>query len=99
MIALPTIPLDPNIRALAGFTRERFTGLTTTAVTLAHEAMSVPAGSTGTGLELVTKNGLALDPAGGAGGYAISGKTITLGTAAIAGDVFLVYYWTRAGTP
>ena len=95
MIALPQQPETPNIRALAGYTRERFTGLTTTAIALSHEAMTVPAGSTGTGIDLVVKNGVVLDPLVA---YSIAGKAITLSVAAIAGDVFLVYYWTRVGT-
>lgn len=75
------------MQQLAQIARERFTGLTTATITLADPAVE--------GFELLIKNGAVLDPAGGAGGYTISGTIITLGTAAIAGDVFIVFYWFR----
>lgn len=87
MIPLPDEPESENIRTLASLAHERFTGLTTTAIGLVAEAVS--------GLESVFKNGSLLDPNGGAGGYSMSGKTITLGTAAIAGDVFVIHYYSR----
>lgn len=95
MIALPEQPETPNIAALASLTRETFTGLTTTTITLGNEAR-VSTGASAGGLELVFKNGALLNPAGGASGYSLSGKTITLGTAAIAGDWFLVLYYARS---
>lgn len=88
MIPLPREPESENVRALASLMRERFTGLTTTAIGLQNEAVN--------GFEAVFKNGALLDPNGGASGYAISGKAITLGAAAIAGDVFVVFYHARA---
>jgi hypothetical protein len=88
MLTLPDEPETENIRALASLTRERYTGLTTAVITLVNEARD--------GFEIVYKNGVLLDPAGGASGYSISGKTITLGTAAIAGDVFLIFYYSRS---
>lgn len=87
MLPLPSVP-TPNERALAGWTRERFTGLTVATITLSQPAS--------VGVEMVWKNGSALDPNGGASGYSISGKTITLGTAAIAGDVFVCLYLARS---
>jgi hypothetical protein len=78
-----------NERVLACEYRERFTGLVTAAITLSK----VPVRTTDDiGLEMLFKNGALLDPNGGAGGYSISGKAITLGTAAIAGDIFVVRY-------
>lgn len=87
MLPLPTTPQNENIAALARVNRERFTGLTTTAVTLTDLAVE--------GYEFVFKNGTLLDPNGGAGGYSISGRAVTLGTAAIAGDWFIVWYYSR----
>lgn len=95
MIALPLQPESPNVAALASLTRETFTGLTTATITLGNE-VRMSAGIAGGGLELVFKNGSLLNPGGGASGYSISGKTITLGTAAIAGDWFLVLYFARS---
>lgn len=88
MFPLPHEPETDNVRALASLTRERFTGLTTAIITLANEPVD--------GFELVHKNGALLDPSGGASGYSISGKVVTLGTAAIAGDVFVIFYYARA---
>lgn len=88
MIQLPEQPA-PNERVLAGFRRERFTGLTTTALPLSQAPQ--------TDTLMIWKNGTALDPNGGASGYAVSGAAVTLGTAAIAGDVFLCTYWPRTG--
>lgn len=95
MLALPMQPETPNVRALASLTRETFTGLTTVTITLGNEARK-SSGAGATGLELVWKNGLLLFPSAGASGYSIDGKTITLGTAAIAGDQFVVFYYARA---
>lgn len=94
MLQLPGTPTDNNERALAQVYRERFTGLTGTAITL----LNVPARTADdVGLERVFKNGLLLDPAGGASGYTIVGKAITLGAALVGGDVVVVYYWYRGG--
>lgn len=78
-----------NEQVLAAEYRERFTGLVTAAIGLTKSPLRTV---DDVGLELVFKNGTLLDPNGGAGGYAISGKAITLGTAAIAGDVFVIRY-------
>lgn len=88
MFPLPDEPETENVRALASLVRERFTGLTTTAITLGNEARD--------GFEMVFKNGALSDPNGGASGYSISGNKITLGAAAIAGDVFVIFYYARA---
>lgn len=88
MKILPEAP-SANERALALEYRERFTGLTVVAIQLAYAPLQT---GDGVGLELVFKNGALLDPNGGAGGYTITGPSITLGTAAIAGDVFVVRY-------
>jgi len=92
MRALPQQPESPNIRALSQIYRERFTSLTGTTITLAY----IPATTQNTneGLELVFKNGTLLDPATA---YTISGKAITLSTAAVAGDVFVIHYPYRTG--
>lgn len=87
MIQLPVTP-TANEEVLRGWTRERFTGLTTTTITLARPAIG--------GVELCFKNGALLDAGGGASGYSISGSTITLGTAAVAGDVFICLYLARS---
>lgn len=63
--------------------RERTTGITGTSLSLGHTPDS--------GSELVFKNGALLDP-GNASVYTISGNIITLGAAAVAGDVFVVHY-------
>lgn len=89
MRQLPAQPESANVRALAQWYRERFTGLTGTAITLAQTPVRT---SDDVGLELVVKNGAILDPSGGASGYSITGPSITLGAAAIAGDVFLILY-------
>lgn len=86
-VQLPTRP-TPNEQALAGWTRERFTGLSGTAVTLSRTPIA--------GLELVFFNGTALDPNGGASGYSLNENVVTLGTAAVAGDVFLIWYLARS---
>lgn len=87
MIALPTSPETPNVRALAGFTREEFTGLVTAVVTLTHEAQA--------GVEMVYKNGTLVRPTT----YTLSGKLITLSGALIAGDWVVVTYWARISQP
>jgi hypothetical protein len=90
VIELPWPPATPNEAQLAQLLRERFTGLTTSSIELTELAME--------GFELVFKNGALLDPNGGAGGYSINGRSITLGAAAVAGDVFIVWYYFRGTT-
>lgn len=93
MLTLTESP-TPNERALGQMYLETFTGLTTTAVTLTY-----PVATTNDGLALclLFKNGAALVQGSGASKYTVSGTAITLGTAAIAGDVFLVHYQYRSG--
>lgn len=71
---------SPNERALAQMTRVRLTGQTGTTVTVGLTIVA--------GLEQVFKNGSLLDPSSE---YTISGATLTLTVAAVAGDVFVVY--------
>lgn len=86
MLQLPEIPKSANERALASFIRERFTGLTTTTVTLSNTPLS--------GFESVFKNGVLLDP----NTYTISGQVITLGSALTGTDVVQVKYYFKAGS-
>lgn len=79
---------DPAIQALSRFGYERQTGLTTTALPLDNAPVD--------GTLQVFKNGTLLDPGAA---YTVSGKTVTLGVAAIAGDVFIVHYhFAQTGT-
>jgi hypothetical protein len=71
---------------------ERLTGLTGTAIVLAQSPRLNPNITRPSPFRL-TKNGLLLDPAGGAGGYTLAGNTVTLGSAAIVGDVFVADFW------
>lgn len=82
-IQLPEPPESPNVRALAGWSREEFTGLTTAVVTLAKTANA--------GTELVVKNGSIVRPST----YTLAGTTLTLGSALIAGDWVVVWYHAR----
>jgi len=109
--ALPQTPESANIRALSQILRERFTGLTGTGtgsltvkltlqhipVTTQHHdlTVSVAAAQVAEGLEHVYRNGVLLDPST----YTIQGNvvTITLGTAGVAGDVYIVHYPYRTG--
>lgn len=72
---------DPAIQALSRFGYERQTGLTTTALTLDNAPVD--------GTLQLFKNGALLDPSTA---FTVSGTAVTLGVAAIAGDVFLAYY-------
>lgn len=83
------VPDDPALRLALSVVRERFTGLTTTAITMTNPMVPETV--------MVFKNGIALDPNGGSGGFSVAGKAITLGTAAVSGDVFLVTGWYRTG--
>jgi hypothetical protein len=74
---------------------ERFTGLTGLVIGLAKAPLLNPNSAIPTPFR-VSKNGLLLDPAGGAGGYTVAGNSVTLGTAAISGDVFVIDYWYQA---
>ena len=86
------VPPSTNERILAQQYIEQKTGLTTTTITLAK---SVAITQDGVPLILLFKNGAALQRAAGASNFTITGNTITLGTAAIAGDVFIIHYGYR----
>jgi len=94
VITLPTPPSNVE-RALGQVYREEQTGLTVVTVTLAN-----PVAQTQDGVNLIMlfKNGTLLPEIAGATGYSVVGKTVTLGTAAIAGDRFIALYWYRSGT-
>ena len=92
MITLPDAP-TPTERALGQLYWEQFTGLTTTAVTLTYPVAETQDSKA---LLLVFKNGAVLSQGAGAANYTVTGTAITLGTAAIAGDTFLVWYHYRA---
>ena len=83
-LTLPQAPDNGNERLLAGYTVERQTGAVGGTLTLSATPVD--------GLTLVWKNGTLLDPSGGA---SVSGTTVTLGVAAIAGDVFVITYYAR----
>jgi len=76
--------LDPATQALVRFGQDIQTGLTTTALTLENTPVA--------GSLLLFKNTDFVPPIAGATGYSISGRSITLGTAAIAGDTFVAMY-------
>lgn len=82
MIPLPRPTEDPNILALARWGRETQTGIAGTVVTLEGHPIE--------GFEQFFKNGALLPGTA----YTISGKTVTLGVALIAADVFVAYYYT-----
>jgi hypothetical protein len=85
---LPSTPSD-NERTLALEYIDRITGLTTVNLTLSYPVATT---ADGLALLLLAKNGTILDPNGGAGGYSVTGTAVTLGTAAIAGDIFVARY-------
>lgn len=91
MLFLATPP-TPTERALGQLYREEFSGLATVAVTL---SMSVAQTLDGKSLLLLFKNGALLSEGVGASKYTVTGLAITLGTAAIAGDIFIAYYHYR----
>lgn len=84
MINLPNGLRDPNTAALARYRAETITGLTTTALTLSD----LPNEET----VLLVKNRLVLTPTTD---FTVAGTAVTLGTAAVAGDVFVAYYHFR----
>jgi hypothetical protein len=87
-MSLPLVgpPESPNIRALSQWARERFTGSTSTTISLANKAVD--------GTEFVYKNGTLLDPPPGTA-YTVSGSTLTLGSARLTGDVLVISYYFR----
>lgn len=95
MLGIPEAPESPNIAALAMWRRERFTGSTSTTITLARPPRRT-LNDEGVELVFMYDDSAAawkwLDPNGGANGYAIVGAEITLGAAPQAADIFLVLY-------
>lgn len=85
MIPLPTAPESPNVRALASWTWERYTGLTSSAVTVKNPVVS--------GTALVWKNGSLVDPTT----VTTQSKTVTLPASLVSGDVVVVTYFYRQG--
>lgn len=85
---LPGPPTNPNELALASFNRERFTGITGTALTLQNICV--------TGTELVFVNGALLDP-NPVTAYFINGTSLTLQAALISTDVLVISYYFRPG--
>lgn len=75
---------DPAIQALARFGYDRQTGIVGATLTLANPPVD--------GTLQLFKNGALMDDSGG---YTVSGATVTLAVAAIAGDVFQAYYHWR----
>lgn len=84
-LSLPSPPESPNVRALAQWRQDRQTGLTTDAVVLPQ----TPDGASG--IVLVFKNGTLLDPTT----VTLSGSTLTLSSALVAGDVVVTLYKCR----
>lgn len=78
-INLPQAEPNPNVRFLSQYHRQVTTGITGTALTLEEAYID--------GAELVVKNGSVLTPTTD---YTMAGTTLTLGVAAISGDVFLI---------
>lgn len=79
IIDLPREEPSPNVRLLSQLYRETITGQTTASVTLGEWLID--------GSETIHKNGVLLTPATD---YTLSGTTMTLTVAAVAGDVFVV---------
>jgi len=82
-ITLPDGP-TPNEQLLAGWELERTTGITGTVLTLnrpCHDA-----------LLLLSKNGSIVDP----DTVSVDGASVTLTSAAVSGDVFVVLYLARS---
>ena len=83
MIQFPNAP-TPNERLLGGWTIEEHTGLTGTTLTLERAPYD--------GLLLLAKNGGIVTPST----LTIVDATVTLGSAAVSGDVFVVWYLARS---
>lgn len=79
--------LDPAMRVAFQKMKERQTGVVGVTITLTDAPIL--------GTLQLFKNGILLDEVAGAGGYTITDRTVTLGTAAIAGDVFITFYHYR----
>lgn len=87
MFPLPVGETNLNVRALARWTRETRTGSTSATWDLANRPVN--------GFEMIYKNGILLQPGGGAD-YTISGNRVTLGVAPIVGDRLTAVYYYRA---
>lgn len=83
MIALPQPPESPNVRQLASWRWERYTGLTTTTVTVSNPVVS--------GTALVWKNGALVDPTT----VTTQSNVVTLPASLVSGDVVVVAYFYR----
>lgn len=79
--------LDPALRLAFQKMKERQTGVVGVTIALTDAPI--------VGTLMLFKNGTLLDEVAGAGGYTITDRTVTLGTAAIAGDVFITFYHYR----
>lgn len=79
--------IDPAMRLAFQKMKERQTGVVGVTITLTNAPIA--------GTLQLFKNGALLDEVAGAGNYTITDRTITLGTAAIAGDVFIGHYFYR----
>lgn len=84
-LSLPIPPRDANERALAQWRQEEFTGLTSATVALSQTV------DVASGIILAFKNGTLLRPSLNA----VSGSTLTLPAALVAGDWLVVIYKAR----
>lgn len=84
-LTLNSPPESANVQALSQWRQEEFTGLTTAVVTLAQQP------DVKSGMMLVFKNGTLLRPSLNV----LSGTTLTLPSALIAGDWVVVSYKAR----
>lgn len=84
-VSLASPPASRNESILAQWQQEEFTGITTTVVPLSYPP------DVDSGLVLVFKNGTLLRPSLNT----ISGSTLTLPSALIAGDWVVVHYKSR----
>lgn len=84
---LPTATMDLNLRALGTEVYDRVTGIAASTFSLS----APPNVST----LRVFKNGTLMDDQAGTPEYTVSGTTVTLNVAAIAGDVFQIFYLPR----
>lgn len=84
-VSLPAPPETSNVRALAQWKQEEFTGITTAVVPLSQMPDAA------SGILLVWKNGTLLRPSLNV----LDGSTLTLPGALIAGDWVVVFYKAR----
>lgn len=81
-LTLPLAPGDTVTRAVSGITIEELTGVVGNTLTLSGDAV----------FGLVFKNGSAMTNASAT----VSGTSVTVSVASIAGDQWVVWYWTRS---